>query len=888
MTESEYFDFYEFTQKAEEDNNLRDYQIKHKKEIYSNWNLHNNIMLQMPTGTGKTRLFVSICKDILRYTKISKKFHKVLILAHRTELIEQISENLGVKYGIAHSKIVSGLEQNLKMQFQVASVQTLYRRIKEITNLKFDFIIIDEAHHAVARTYIEILSELKSGKVLGVTATPVRLGKGGFSSVFEKLIISLSIKEFVSKQVLSNYEYYSVKKDSNIQQLISKIKLDRITGDFADKDLIKKLDNEKIRANLLETYQKFADNKKGIIYTIDQNHNRHVCQKFLDAGYKAVAIDSKTKSNERIEIIKQFKEGKIKILCNVNIFSEGFDCPDIEFIQLARPTKSLAMYLQQIGRGLRMHEDINTTIFLDNVGSFNQFGLPSTNRKWMYHFNGNHEINYVEEANNQVKNGEVKFIDEGDEDLFLIEEQFPLNLIEPFYYFSRNVENVTEECNSYYFNTINDICKYYGIESIHDYYSEYELFIEYCNENGINFHDNFILFKKENKVGLIEAISKEIVLPCCYDSIEFSDFLGRSEITLDSKKGIFDCLSRKIILEPKYDDVEVNFEKNLINLYILKDDDFVIVFDSITKKQIHNFFGEVFFHNNLIHCFKYNSWSIYSLNFDLIEFELCERMKIGDKLFFKYNNLLGFEINGDVKFPPIISDVQVVGNFYFIKAGYSYKLYNNLMELVLFGSYIKIENVINDIYKILSYSESLWGIIKVSEKMVSFIESCDFQDIHFEENVIYARKNNLWQLIINGRVVFEASKKAEVKKMYKEKKENEYKAPKKKNVYNVGITKQINEDKTLTFKEEMRIKFINELKEKINFEGERLSPSLRELYKLDRIKEITKNPINYFKLILEQIGILDDCAPSKKFPNSVYESLIRVFEFDLNQLDNGV
>lgn len=370
------------------DSDLRPYQNENKEQIYKSWNDNRAVMLQMPTGTGKTRLFVSILKDFHKYAAESKKQIRVLILVHRVELIDQISEELGVRYGLAHGFIHSKDRERRKFPFQIASVQTLNRRLDNWKDYGFDFIIVDEAHHVLAESYKKIINTFPNAKILGVTATPYRLSGVGFRPEFDKLIVSDSIQEFINKGYLCNYEYYSISPFSYVQNEINNIQGTDASGDFANTEIQRVCDQDKIRAQIVETYFNYARGKKGIVYTINKTHNKHLCEAFCEKGLKAVAIDSDTDIEERERMIEDFKQNKIDIICNVDIFSEGFDCPDIEFVQLARPTKSLSLYLQQVGRGLRISTNKEKTIFLDNVGLYNRFGVPAANRYWEDYFEG--------------------------------------------------------------------------------------------------------------------------------------------------------------------------------------------------------------------------------------------------------------------------------------------------------------------------------------------------------------------------------------------------------------------------------------------------------------------------------------------------------------------
>ncbi len=384
-----------------EDQDLRPYQVKNKMEIYNSWLYNRAVMLQMPTGTGKTRLFVSIMKDIHQYAVSIKKQVRVLVLVHRVELIDQISEVLGVHYGLAHGYIHSQDRERRKFPFQIASVQTLNKRLDSWSDYGFDFIIVDEAHHILADSYKKIIKTFPAAKILGVTATPYRLSGAGFKPEFDVLIESEPVRKFIENGYLSKFEYYSIAPYSYIQHQIDDIKGTDVSGDYASGEMLRVCDKDSIRSEIVKTYLDFAKGKKGIVYTINKLHNKHICEAFCAQGINAVAIDSDTSSEEREKLLEDFKQGKITILCNVDIFSEGFDCPDIEFVQLARPTKSLALFMQQVGRGLRPCAEKEKTIFLDNVGLYNRFGLPDTERVWEDYFNG---IEGVEERSHKASN----------------------------------------------------------------------------------------------------------------------------------------------------------------------------------------------------------------------------------------------------------------------------------------------------------------------------------------------------------------------------------------------------------------------------------------------------------------------------------------------------
>lgn len=374
---------------------LRPHQIEAKAKIFEAWTKYDSVMLQMPTGTGKTYLFTSLINDIINTYKLAHKDIKILIVAHRTELLDQISATLN-KFGIAHGFIQGAREQYLWKRVQVGSIMSLLtdKNYYNVCRQKFDYIIVDEAHHSLAETYIRLFGLFPNAKKLGVTATPWRLNHESFLSLYQYLIVSPQISWFINNNLLSDFDYVSIKQDSEVQRLVDKSEVVS-TGDFSNVDLDNTFNNQRIRSKLYESYLQFANGRKGIVYAINKCHAAKIAELYSSHGVKAMAIDCDTPRDVRQEMISAFKSGEISVLVNVDIFTEGFDCPDVNFIQLARPTKSLSLYLQQVGRGLRIVEGKEKTIILDNVGLYNYFGLPDANRKWQYHFEGHEDVEHI-------------------------------------------------------------------------------------------------------------------------------------------------------------------------------------------------------------------------------------------------------------------------------------------------------------------------------------------------------------------------------------------------------------------------------------------------------------------------------------------------------------
>ena len=358
---------------------LYDYQEDMRRQIEASFETHQSVMVQMPTGTGKTVLLASIVKDEER--RVAKPC--VWIVAHRRELVEQIEETLAKMF-------VTDDEQVSSPFIKVMSIQWLSRHFQEL-NEQPTLILIDEAHHAVAKTYAELMNAYPDAKKLGVTATPCRLTKRGFTDLFEVLLCSHSIPQFIKEGYLSDFDYVSLNPNSEDQKKIDGLEKRAADGDYNTAEMQGVLDCRPSIERLYQSIDEYVKGKKGIVYAINIEHAEHIAEYYREQGLAAVAISSKTPKEERKKLIEKFKHSEnegVQILVNVDLFGEGFDCPDVEFIQLAKPTLSLAKYLQMVGRGLRVAKNKECCTLLDNVGLYRLFGLPTTDWDWSSMFLG--------------------------------------------------------------------------------------------------------------------------------------------------------------------------------------------------------------------------------------------------------------------------------------------------------------------------------------------------------------------------------------------------------------------------------------------------------------------------------------------------------------------
>ena len=492
---------------------LFDYQEDMKERIEKALRLHRSVMAQMPTGTGKTYLLTAVIDSFVS----NNPMEKVWIVAHRRELVSQIDETLRKFHSYSASNTSS-----LLSSVKAMSIQWLMRHYDE-TEEEPGMIVIDEAHHALAKTYKEMWERFPKAKFLGLTATPCRLNGKGFTDLFDVLVQSWDVPEFISKGRLATYDFVSIKSDGVTQRLIDSLQKRGADGDYQNKEMDMLLNKKPSIERLYRSLEEFGKDRKGIVYAININHANAIAEFYREHGIAAVAIDSKTPSSLRKELIERFKassntsqnfskitpslytikegdfsnhpvplskEGStafpkplspqgtgdvtalrcseplrskvggpskvspdclsasaskevsgyspdcagwdrlgatclraadgvadgaadglgatclrpadelapIQVLVNVDIFSEGFDCPDVEFVQLARPTLSLAKYLQMVGRGLRVAKGKKNCVIIDNVGLYRVFGLPSQVWNWNAMFEGKLKVGKKKET----------------------------------------------------------------------------------------------------------------------------------------------------------------------------------------------------------------------------------------------------------------------------------------------------------------------------------------------------------------------------------------------------------------------------------------------------------------------------------------------------------
>jgi len=348
---------------------LRDYQERAIEAVRDSFRQGNKrTLLVSPTGSGKTLAFSYIAAGMARNDK------RVVIIAHRRELLTQISKALK-NVGVRHAILVAGTMGVPRANVVVASVFTLARRLKRFPEP--DLIIGDEAHHFTPdSTWGKVVNAFPNARVLGVTATPERLDGKGLGLLFDDMVIGPTVAELTEQGFLSPAEVYAPSKP-DLTSTRTRM------GDYVTKDLEETMDKPSITGSAVAHYTKLAPGRRAVAFCVSIKHAKDVAEDFRNAGYHASHVDGGMDDKERDGILAKFEAGEIQILTSCDLISEGFDLPAIEVAILLRPTKSLSMYLQQVGRAIRTSPGKHKTIVLDHAGNTKMHGFIDEHREWV-------------------------------------------------------------------------------------------------------------------------------------------------------------------------------------------------------------------------------------------------------------------------------------------------------------------------------------------------------------------------------------------------------------------------------------------------------------------------------------------------------------------------
>lgn len=325
-----------------------------------------DILVTAPCGSGKTILVAHMLKTA------NSKGMRANFIVHRRELIKQ-SIQAFKDVGVPHGIIARGWEPDYKKRIQIASIQTLTRRYEKYSEPSLN--IWDEAHHCAAGSWRRIYEAYPNAYNIGLTATPLRLDGMGLGKWFSAMVNGPSVQWLIANGYLASYKLYAPSK-LNLSKVHTRM------GDYVQSEISALVDKPTITGDVIKHYKKLCNGKRAVVFCVSVKHSLHVVEQFNQAGISAAHIDGETKMEERDEKLNQFRNGSIKVLSNVDLFGEGFDLPSLEVAILLRPTKSLGLYLQQVGRSLRTYENKSFAIILDHAGNCEQHGLPCENREW--------------------------------------------------------------------------------------------------------------------------------------------------------------------------------------------------------------------------------------------------------------------------------------------------------------------------------------------------------------------------------------------------------------------------------------------------------------------------------------------------------------------------
>lgn len=327
-------------------------------------------LLVAPCGSGKTIKARAIIESAVG------KGSRVLFLAPRRELIFQTSEKLDAA-GIHHGVIMAGVGQDGFAPVQVACIPTMHRRLTASYAVlpKADLIIVDEAHLALSKSTIDIIEAYPDARVIGLTATPCRSDGAGLGQLFDGLVLGPSMRELIDGGYLVQPRYFAPSKPD-----LEGIKIR--AGDYAQEALGERMDQPQLIGDVVSNWARIAGDRQTVVFAVTVKHSRHLREQFQAIGVRAEHLDAKTPTDERREILRRFESGETQVICNCQIFSYGLDCPPASACVLAHPTKSLARYIQAVGRVLRPYPGKTDCLVIDHAGIVEDLGFVEDDQPW--------------------------------------------------------------------------------------------------------------------------------------------------------------------------------------------------------------------------------------------------------------------------------------------------------------------------------------------------------------------------------------------------------------------------------------------------------------------------------------------------------------------------
>jgi superfamily II DNA or RNA helicase len=329
------------------------------------------ILLVAPTGSGKTILGAEVIAGYIR------RYRPVVVLTHRKEIVDQTARKLHGS-NISHGIIKAGYSPRPMERVQVASVQTLWVRAMRSEAMKLppaDLLIVDECHHATAMTWRRIIEGYPDAVLLGLTATPCRGDGCGLGGIFTCMIEAPQVPDLIELGFLVRSRVYAP-----VTPNLRGVHVRR--GDYVEDELAARMDNPKLIGDIVTHWHKFGQCRRTVAFACNIAHSLHLRDEFVRANVRAEHLDGTTPDDERDAILARLGSGEAELVSNCMVLTEGFDCPDVGCIILARPTKKMGLYRQMIGRGLRPADGKSDVVILDHSGAVFQHGLPEDRVAW--------------------------------------------------------------------------------------------------------------------------------------------------------------------------------------------------------------------------------------------------------------------------------------------------------------------------------------------------------------------------------------------------------------------------------------------------------------------------------------------------------------------------
>lgn len=345
---------------------LRPYQEEMLAKTREELKRHKRVLLQAPTGAGKTALTVFMMRRAAYQGKRS------MFLVHQNELLSQTSRALWAQK-LEHGMIAAGRGRS-RQPAQVASVQTLVRRLDQYEAP--DLIIIDECHRSASASYKTILEYWPGARVVGLTATPERTDGKGLDDTYETMVTGPSIRYLMDAGYLCDYEIFAPPNTLDLASVKTRM------GDYDKGEIEEKVDKPTITGDAVSTYLKNARGKRCVVMCVSIKHAEHVRDSYLAAGVPAEMIEGRMTNKEREAVLGRMRTGETLVIAQVQLLIEGVDIPSIEVVQWLRPTQSLIVWMQGNGRGLRPSPGKGALLVLDHVGNWSRHGLPDDHREW--------------------------------------------------------------------------------------------------------------------------------------------------------------------------------------------------------------------------------------------------------------------------------------------------------------------------------------------------------------------------------------------------------------------------------------------------------------------------------------------------------------------------